>query len=51
MFERAGLEVTQAFGNFDGTKYTLDSPRIIIVGRKPGRLGSAHRRKRVGDKR
>jgi SAM-dependent methyltransferase len=51
MFERAGLEITKTFGNFDGSKYTLDSPRIIVVGRKPGRVGSAHRWKRVGDKR
>ena len=35
MFERAGLEVTQTFGSFGGTKYKLESPRIIVVGRKP----------------
>lgn len=39
MFERAGLEVTATFGRFDGSKYTLDSPRIIVVGRKAGRVG------------
>jgi len=44
MFERAGLEVTKTFGSFDGSKYTLDSPRIIVVGRKAGR-------KRAGDRR
>lgn len=35
MFERAGLDVTQTFGSFDGSKYNLESPRIIVVGRKP----------------
>jgi SAM-dependent methyltransferase len=35
MFERAGLEVRHTFGGFDGTKYKLESPRIIVVGRKP----------------
>jgi len=44
MFERAGLEVTKTFGDFDGTKYTLDSPRIIVVGRRASR-------KRAGDRR
>ncbi len=34
MFERAGLEVTHTFGNFNGKEFTLDSPRIIVVGRK-----------------
>lgn len=40
MFERAGLTVTHAFGDFTGGDYTVDSPRIIIAGRKEGR----HRR-------
>lgn len=35
MFERAGLDVTHAFGDFAGTPYTVDSPRIVIAGRKP----------------
>ncbi|MBI5867528.1 MAG: methyltransferase domain-containing protein [candidate division Zixibacteria bacterium] len=34
MFERAGLAVTHTFGNFNGKEFTLDSPRIIVVGRK-----------------
>lgn len=37
MFERASLEVTRTYGDFRGSKYTLDSPRIIVVGRKRSR--------------
>lgn len=37
MFERAGLEVTQTFGNFNGDAYKLDSSRVIVVGRKQRR--------------
>jgi SAM-dependent methyltransferase len=38
MFERAGLVVTNTFGSFKGSEYTLDTPRIIVVGRKPRRV-------------
>ena len=32
----AGLEVTAVYGDFDGGAFELDSPRLILVGRKPG---------------
>ncbi|MBD3298093.1 MAG: methyltransferase domain-containing protein [candidate division Zixibacteria bacterium] len=37
MFERAGLQITNVFGSFTATKFDPDSPRIIVVGRKPVR--------------
>ncbi len=37
MFERAGLEITNVFGSFAATPFEPDSPRIIVVGRKPVR--------------
>ncbi|GAB4319723.1 MAG: class I SAM-dependent methyltransferase [Candidatus Zixiibacteriota bacterium] len=37
MFERAGLDTTHVFGSFAGTAFEPDSPRIIMVGRKPAR--------------
>ncbi len=32
----AGLEVTDIYGNFQGEPFRRDSPRLILVGRKPG---------------
>jgi SAM-dependent methyltransferase len=42
MFERAGLDVTHAFGDFAGGKYTVDSPRIVIAGCRPKPRKRAH---------
>ena len=33
MMDRAGLEVTQAYGDFDGRPVSADAPRNILVGR------------------
>jgi len=35
MLERAGLEVTNLFGDYDGSPYSWDSQRLIIVACKP----------------
>jgi len=35
MFERAGLEDVRAFGSLGGEPPAPDSPRLVIVGRKP----------------
>lgn len=34
LYEEIGLELVQAFGDYDGATYTPDSPRLIMVGRK-----------------
>ena len=34
-FENIGFEVLDVYGNFDGDKYDLDSPRQIYIMRKP----------------
>jgi SAM-dependent methyltransferase len=31
----AGLELMESYGNFDGDPFERDSPRLILVGRKP----------------
>ena len=35
MFEQAGLDVQQVFGSFDGSAYSPDAMRMILIGRKP----------------
>jgi ubiquinone/menaquinone biosynthesis C-methylase UbiE len=35
MFRRAGLVVESAWGDFDGSPATSDSPRLIVLARKP----------------
>jgi len=35
MLERAGLKVMELFGNYDGSPYSWDSQRLIIVASKP----------------
>ncbi len=35
MLERAGLKVTKLFGDYDGSPYSWDSQRLIIVACKP----------------
>lgn len=35
MLARAGLDVVKAYGDFDGSDYTTDAPRCILVARKP----------------
>lgn len=35
MFQRVGFESVQLYGNLQGEKLELDSPRCIVVGRKP----------------
>ena len=35
MLERAGLEVTNLFGDYDGSPYSWDSQRLIVVACKP----------------
>lgn len=35
LLERAGLAYVQAWGNFDGTAYGMDTPRMIALARKP----------------
>jgi SAM-dependent methyltransferase len=35
MLRRAGLELVRACGWFDGQPYTLDSPRMILLARRP----------------
>jgi hypothetical protein len=34
MLERVGLRVTGLFGNYDGSPYTWDSPRLIVAAMK-----------------
>ena len=34
MFESCGLAIRDAFGDFDGSAFTADSPRLILVGGK-----------------
>ncbi|HVZ12457.1 MAG TPA: class I SAM-dependent methyltransferase [Patescibacteria group bacterium] len=34
MFEEAGLRVTDVYGDYKGNKYTTDSERLILVGKK-----------------
>ena len=36
MLERAGLDFKEAYGGFDGEEYTVATPRMIVVARKPG---------------
>jgi hypothetical protein len=35
MFERAGLVVDSVWGDFDGAPAGPDSPRLILLARKP----------------
>jgi hypothetical protein len=35
MLERAGLKVTNLFGDYDGSPYSWDSQRLIVVACKP----------------
>jgi len=35
MLERAGLKVTNLFGDYDGSPYSWDSQRLIVVSCKP----------------
>ncbi len=36
MMEASGLEVQAAFGDYDGSPYAVNSPRMILVGRRVG---------------
>lgn len=36
MFRDAGFSGVTAYGDFDGQPYSLSSPRLILVGRRPG---------------
>ena len=36
MLERAGLEVEEAWGGYDGAELSFDSWRLIVLARKPG---------------
>ena len=44
MYERAGLEIEGLYGSTAGVRFAPDSPRIAIVGRKPGGRRSRKRR-------
>jgi SAM-dependent methyltransferase len=35
MLERAGLEVTDVYGGFDGSELTIASKRLIVISRRP----------------
>ncbi len=35
MLAAAGLAVREAWGNFDGSHYTLDSPRLLVLAERP----------------
>ncbi len=43
MMDRAGLKVTQTYGDFDGRPVSGDAPRNILVGRSKSRAGSVSR--------
>ncbi len=34
MMERNGLQVLTLFGDYDGSPYSLDSPRLIVLGKR-----------------
>jgi len=34
MLSMAGLKLTETYGDFDGSEYTQDSPRMILIGEK-----------------
>jgi SAM-dependent methyltransferase len=34
MLSKAGLKLTETYGDFDGSEYTQDSPRMILMGEK-----------------
>jgi hypothetical protein len=34
LFSKAGLELTDVYGDFDGSQYSAASPRMILVARK-----------------
>ena len=36
MLERAGLGFAGVYGGFDGEEYAVATPRMVVVGRKPG---------------
>ena len=46
MMDRAGLMVTQTFGDFDGRPVGGDAPRNILVGRSKSRADAASRNKK-----
>lgn len=43
MMDRAGLKVTQTYGDFDGRPVSGDAPRNILVGQSKSRSGSVSR--------
>jgi len=34
MLRKIGLKVSKIYGDYRGNKYSIDSPRIIIIGEK-----------------
>ena len=35
MMVQAGLDPVASYGDFDGSDYTTDAPRCIVIARKP----------------
>ena len=37
MLTSVGFEVERAFGDYQGSEYAIDSRRMIVIARRPGR--------------